>query len=66
MVHGVTPEHIYPVIKLVADACGLTLIGSFSARTATRVSIEALPADDLQVAEAIKKAEGSFILYSYF
>ncbi|KIJ34774.1 hypothetical protein M422DRAFT_263127 [Sphaerobolus stellatus SS14] len=54
---GTTPEHVYPVIKLVAWAFGLNLQGSFSACTITRIMIEGLVADDLYVVQAVQKAK---------
>ncbi|KIJ27462.1 hypothetical protein M422DRAFT_271375 [Sphaerobolus stellatus SS14] len=59
---GVVPKHVYTAIKLVTKTYDVNIIGSFSAWTATRVAIEALSADDLQVAGAIQAAEG--ITYS--
>ncbi|KIJ34069.1 hypothetical protein M422DRAFT_263861 [Sphaerobolus stellatus SS14] len=45
-------------MQMVANVCGVNLEGSISARTATHIVIEALPADDLHLAEAIKDAAG--------
>ncbi|KIJ29200.1 hypothetical protein M422DRAFT_188816 [Sphaerobolus stellatus SS14] len=60
--NGVTPERVFPVLKLVTDACGVEIAGSISARTVSRVVIEGGIADDLQVVDAVQKAAG--ITYS--
>ncbi|KIJ46153.1 hypothetical protein M422DRAFT_46231 [Sphaerobolus stellatus SS14] len=59
---GVTPGHFLPVIKQVTGAHGIEIKGSITRWTISQIGLEGLVADDLQVAEAVKRAEG--ITYS--
>ena len=59
MTHGVTPGHIDTVIKMVANAFGIEVVGSVSLRTAGRVGIEGLIANDLLAVVGIQKVEGT-------
>ncbi|KIJ38351.1 hypothetical protein M422DRAFT_259003 [Sphaerobolus stellatus SS14] len=59
---GVTTEHIFPIIKQVTATFGINVTGSISARTISQIIIEGSVADDLNIVDKIKNAQG--ITYS--